>query len=113
MKKGDIIKGKEIKEFMKDDAPLDYKDFFPLSDLINNVINQWKKEFDSNSVKTESIMDLEKLVKLNILLKEENNRTKQITNEIVDKVIAAIKEVIEDPELLILIFEKLRGLKYL
>jgi hypothetical protein len=83
-----------------------------LNKLIRDAIEQWRKEFNNNIVKTDSINDLEKLIKLNFLLLDEKEKLKSIIDKIMLKIIDILKTTINDPELKITLFEKIKSIEY-
>jgi hypothetical protein len=83
-----------------------------LDELIHKALSKWKKEFDNDIVRTDSISDLEKLIKLNILIKDENIKHQNIIDNVLDKTIEIINNTVEESDLKIKIFERLKDLKY-
>jgi hypothetical protein len=82
-----------------------------LESLIDNALLQWKKEFENQEVKTESIGDLERLIKLRILLKEENESNSKLIQEIMSKVIDVLKDAIDDSEIRVKVYERLKEIE--
>lgn len=85
---------------------------FNFENLIHNALSKWKKEFENDIVRTDSISDLEKLIKLDILVKDENRKSQDLIDKIMTKIIETIKILVEDPDLKIKIFEKFKEIKY-
>ena len=71
----------------------------------------WKKNLENKNIKTDTIGDLEKLIKLRLLLVEENEKRKAFCEKVINEVIMIIKDEIEEYDLKIKILERLQNIE--
>lgn len=76
--------------------------------LLQRTLSHWKENLDSENVKADTIGDLEKLIKLRILLIDENEQKRIISEKLMISIIGIIKDVIDDPALRIKLFSRLK-----
>ena len=79
--------------------------------LLKKTLFLWKKNLENKNIKTDTIGDLEKLIKLRLLLEDENEKKKMICEKVLDEVIMIIKDEIDEYDLKIKIFERLKNIE--
>jgi hypothetical protein len=79
-----------------------------IESLLQKTLSRWKENLDSENIKTDTIGDLEKLIKLRLLLIDENEQKKITSEKIMTAVIGIIREVIDDSALRIKLLTKLK-----
>jgi len=79
--------------------------------LLQQTLSHWKENLDSENIKADTIGDLEKLIKLRLLLIDENEQKRITAEKIMISVIAIIKEVIEDPAMRIKLLTRLKEIE--
>jgi len=79
--------------------------------LLKKTLFLWKKNLENKNIKTDTIGDLEKLIKLRLLLVEENEKRKAFCEKIINEVIMIIKDEIEEYDLKIKILERLQNIE--
>jgi hypothetical protein len=80
--------------------------------LLKKTLEQWKGNLDSENIKADTIGDLEKLIKLRLLLFDEHTQKKQISEIILKEVISVIREVVDNPELRLKLLEKMKEIDF-
>jgi hypothetical protein len=106
------IKTEDIQISSLAQKPMEFKkDYIDLDDLIKKAIFQWKKEFEEQEVKTDTIGDLERLIKLKILIKDEKEKNDNIIQELLSMVIEVIKDTVADSDLRVKIYERLKEIQ--
>ncbi len=76
--------------------------------LLQRTLSHWKENLDSENIKADTIGDLEKLIKLRILLIDENEQKRIISEKLMVSIIGIIKDVIDDPALRIKLLTRLK-----
>jgi len=79
--------------------------------LLKKTLFLWKKNLENKNIKTDTIGDLEKLIKLRLLLEDENEKKKMICEKVLDEVIMIIKDEIDEYDLKIKILERLKNIE--
>ncbi|HEY9188304.1 MAG TPA: hypothetical protein VIR55_10430 [Ignavibacteria bacterium] len=79
--------------------------------LLKKTLFLWKKNLENKNIKTDTIGDLEKLIKLRLLLVEEKEKRKAFCEKVINEVIMIIKDEIEEYDLKIKILERLQNIE--
>ena len=79
--------------------------------LLQQTLSHWKENLDSENIKADTIGDLEKLIKLRLLLIDENEQKRVTAEKMMIAVIDIIKEVIEDTALRIKLLNRLKEIE--
>ena len=79
--------------------------------LLQKTLSHWKENLDSENIKADTIGDLEKLIKLRLLLIDENEQKRLGSEKMMIAVIGIIREVIEDPTLRIKLLNRLKEIE--
>jgi hypothetical protein len=83
-----------------------------IESLLKKTLKQWKENLDSENIKADTIGDLEKLIKLRLLLFDEHTQKKQISEIIIREVIKVIRDVVDNSEMRLKLLEKLKEIDF-